>query len=323
VRRREFIRGLGGLTLAWPAEARAQQSGKPPVIGYLGANSEVVDRPLRTEFLRRLGELGWVEGRNVTIQFRWVDGLANRADEIAPEFVRLPADVIVTNGDAYVRAAMRATATIPIVFTSAGDPVGNGLVASLARPGGNVTGMSIYVPDTAGKRLELLREVVPGLRRLAILFNAASTLEPNAVQAAAHTFGLDIIRSEIRRAEDIAPAVESLNGRAEAIYVCTDPLLNSNSARISMSALAARLPVAFTFRDGVDAGGLVSYGPDRPDQFRRAAELVDKILRGTKPADIPVEQPTKFVLVVNLKTAKALGLTIPESFLTRADEVIE
>jgi putative ABC transport system substrate-binding protein len=183
--------------------------------------------------------------------------------------------------------------------------------------------MSIYVPDTAGKRLELLREIVPGLRRLAILFNAASTLEPNAVQAAAHTFGLDIIRSEIRRAEDIAPAVESLNGRADAIYVCTDPLLNSNSARISTSALAARLPVAFTFREGVDAEGLVSYGPDRPDQFRRAAELVDKILRSTKPADIPVEQPTKFVPVVNLKTAKALGLTIPESFLTRADEVIE
>ena len=323
MRRREFIAGLGGVAMAWPVATWAQQTGRLPIVGYLGANSEAVDRPLRIEFSRRLGELGWVEARNVTIQYRWADGLDNRAGEIAPEFVRLPIDVIVTNGDAYVLAAMRATTTIPIVFTSAGDPVGNGLVASLARPGGNVTGMSLYLTDTAGKRLELLREVVPGLRRLAILFNAAVSLELNAVQAAAHIFGLDIIRLEIRRAEDIAPAIESLNGRAEAIYVCTNPLLNSNSARIGTSALAARLPVAFTFREGVDAGGLVSYGPDRPDQFRRAAELVDKILRGTKPADIPVEQPTKFALVVNLKTAKALGLTIPESFLTRADEVIE
>jgi putative ABC transport system substrate-binding protein len=232
----------------------------------------------------------------------------------------------VTGGDAQVLAAKRATATIPIVFGGAGDAVGNGLVASLARPGGNVTGLSIQLTDTAGKRLDLLRELVPHLRRLAISGNFPNpTVAPEleAVQAAARTLTLDIVSSEFRRAEDIPPAIEKITGRAEALYVCADPLVHTNAVRINALALAARLPVMHSFRENVEAGGLVSYGPDRSDSYRRAADLVDKILRGTKPADIPVEQPTKFRLVVNLKTAQALGLAIPESFLLRADTVIE
>jgi putative ABC transport system substrate-binding protein len=324
--RRQFISALGGSTLAWPLAARAQQAGKVPIIGYLAALSEAADRPRRAAFAKRLAELGWNEGRSVLIEYRWADGAVARAAEIAPEFVRLPVDIIVTSGDAYVLAVKRATAAIPIVFASAGDPVGNGLVASLARPGGNVTGLSIQLTDTVGKRLELLRELVPALRRLAILFNAADpqvNLERDAALAAAHTLGLDIVRSEIRPAEEIAPVIEPLKGHAEALYVCLDPLVYSNATRINALALAARLPVMHGVRENALAGGLMSYGPDFPDMSRRAAEIVDKILRGAKPADIPVEQPTKFDLVLNLTTAKAIGLTIPPQLLAIANEVVE
>jgi putative ABC transport system substrate-binding protein len=326
VNRREFINFLGGAATAWPLVARAQQAAKVPTIGYLAALSETADRPRRVAFANRLAELGWVEGRSILIAYRWADGAVERAIEIAPEFVRVPVDIIVTSGDAYVLAVKRAAATIPIVFASAGDPVGNGLVASLARPGGNVTGLSIELPDTVGKRLELLRDVVPALRRLAILFNASDpqvNLELDAVLAAAHTLSLDTVRSEVRLSEDIAPAIEPLKGRAEALYVCLDPLVYSNAARINALALAARPPVIHSIRESPLTGGLMSYGPDFPDMSRRAAELVDKILRGAKPADIPVEQPTKFDLVINLKNAKALGLTVPGTVLARADEVIE
>ena len=227
---------------------------------------------------------------------------------------------------AQVLAAKRATAVIPIVFAATADPVGGGLVASLARPGGNVTGLSLTLTDTAGKRLELLRELIPNLRRLAIIGNVANSgvvLELGAVQSAARTLGLETITSEIRRAENIAPAIDQISGRAEALYVCLDPLVISSAARLNGLALVARLPVVWSLRDFCEGGGLISYGPDYPDMYRRSAELVDKILRGAKPADIPVEQPTKFTLVVNLNTAKALGLTISESFLLRADEIIE
>jgi putative tryptophan/tyrosine transport system substrate-binding protein len=221
----------------------------------------------------------------------------------------------------------RATKVIPIVIAIMGDPVGSGLVATLSRPGGNVTGLSLVQADTAGKRLELLREVVPSLRRPAILANVANpaaALEFEAAQAAAHTLSLDPIRLEIRRGEDIPAAIESLNGRADALYVCVDPLVNSNRVRINTLALEARLPVMHSFRDNVEqAGGLISYGPDILGMYRRAADLVDKVLRGAKPADIPVEQPTNFALVINLKTAKALGLTLPLTLLGRADKVIE
>jgi putative tryptophan/tyrosine transport system substrate-binding protein len=273
-------------------------------------------------FVERLRELGWIEGRTVAIEYRWGEGL----DEIAAEFVRLKVDVIFTNGTPPVLAAKQATSVIPIVFASATDPVANGLVASLGRPGGNVTGLSSQTADLAGKRLELLRSVVPGLRRLAIFVvagNANSALEMGEVQAAARTLSLEIAPFEIPRAEDIAPAFEALKGRAEALYVSFDLLTIVNRVRISTLASAGGVPTMFGTRDYVEAGGLMSYGPNIQDLWRRAAEYVDRILRGAKPADMPVEQPTKFELIINLTTAKALGLTIPESFLLRADEVIE
>jgi putative ABC transport system substrate-binding protein len=243
-----------------------------------------------------------------------------------PRRVRLKVDVIVTSGTPIVLAAKRATAIVPIVFATAADPVGAGLVASLARPGGNVTGLSIQSTDLVGKRLELLREIVPGLHRLAVMASvgsAAAVLEMDEVQATARTLGFDIATLEIRRTEDFAPAFEALKSRAQALYVVTDPLAATNRIRINTLALSTRLPTMHGFREYVEVGGLMSYGANFPDLWRRAGDYVDKILRGAKPADLPVEQPTKFDLIINLITAKALGLTVPPSLLARADEVIE
>jgi len=296
-----------------------------PTIGYLGTPSASAWAPWTAAFVQRLRELGWIEGRTVAIQYRWAEGRAERWAEIASEFVRLKVDVIVSGGNAAV-AAKQASTVIPIVFALVDDPVGMGLVASLARPGGNVTGLAMQSIDLAGKRLALLREVVPGLRRLAIIANAEypfAMLEMAEFQTAARTLGLDVAPFEIRRAEDIVPAFEALEGRADALYVVGDALVITHRIRINTLALAARLPTIHVAREFVESGGLMSYGPNFADLFRRAADYVDKILRGTKPAEIPVEQPTKFDLVINLTTAKALGLTIPESFLLRADEVIE
>jgi putative tryptophan/tyrosine transport system substrate-binding protein len=325
MRRREFITLLGGAAAAWPLAARAQQPGKLPIIGILGSGTSST-HPWTTAFVQRLRELGWIEGRTITIDYRWAEGRTERYAEIATEFVRLKVDVILTAGTEPVLAAKKATTVIPIVFAAAGDPIGTGLVASLARPGGNVTGLSIQQTDLAGKRLELLRQVVPGLRRLAIITNIASpgaVLEMREVQATARTLGLEVASSEIRRAEDIAPAFEALKSRGDALYVVTDPLVNANRVRINTLAVGARLPTMHSIREYVEAGGLISYGPNFPDLFRRAADFVDKILRGAKPADIPVEQPTKFDLVINRKTAKAIGFTIPDMLLARAGEVIE
>jgi len=275
--------------------------------------------------VQRLHELGWIEGRTVAIQYRWAEGRTERLAEIAAEFVRLKVDVIVTGGNAAV-AAKRASSVVPIVFALVDDPVGSGLVASLARPGGNVTGLSMQSTDLAGKRLALLREVVSGLRRLAIMANVdypAAMQELGEIQAAAGTLGLDVATFEIRRAEDIAPAFEALKGRAEALYVVGDALVITHRVRINTLALAARMPTIFFLREYVEAGGLMSYGPSFTDLFRRAGDYVDKILRGAKPGDIPVEQPTKFDLVVNLTTAKALGLDVPLHIQQLADEVIE
>jgi putative ABC transport system substrate-binding protein len=324
MRRRDFISLIGG-GAAWPLAAVAQQAGKLPTIGYMGADPAAWG-PWTNAFVGRLRELGWIEGRTVAIEYRWGEGQADRRDaEIAAEFVRLKVDVIVTGGAA-VLTLKKATPVIPIVFPVALDPVGSGMVESLARPGGNVTGLSLQATDLASKRLELLREVVPGLRRLAIMFDvgsAQSVLEMGEVQTAARALSLEIAPQQIRRAEDIAPALAALKTQAEALYVVGDALTTANRKRIATLALSAGLPAIFYPRDFAQEGGLISYGPNFPALFRRAAEFVDKILRGTKPADIPVEQPTKFDLVVNLTTAKALGLTIPESFLLRADEVIE
>ena len=322
--RRDFITLLGGAA-AWPFVARAQQSAKLPTIGYLGASTPSLDSQRVGAFVQRLRELGWIEGRTVTIEYRWSEGRSERYPEIAAEFVRLKVDVIVATGGG-VPAAKQATSAIPIVFPVAGDPVGGGYVATLARPGGNITGLSLQQTDVASKRVELLRDAVPGLRRMAILVNAGNVnavLELGEVQAAARTLGLAATTSEIRRAEDIVSAFEALKGRADAVYVVAEPLVFSNRARIHTLAMAAQLPAIYNSREYVEMGGLMSYGPNFPDLFRRAADMVDKILRGAKPGDLPVEQPTKFDLVINLTTAKALGLTIPESFLLRADEVIE
>jgi len=326
MKRREFLTLLGGAAAAWPLAARAQQAGKAPTIGFLGSQSQSSQKPWTDAFVQRLRALGWVEGRTVAIEYRWADGIGARAAEFVAEFVRLKVDVIVTNGTPMVLAAKRATSTIPIVFAATGDPVGAGLVASLGRPGGNVTGLSLQASDLAGKHMELLREIRPGFSRLAIIVNVGSAntvSQLQEAQAAARSLGVAVDVLEIHRAEDIAPAFEAAKGRAEALFVLNDPLTISQRARINELAIAAGLPTVYALREFADSGGLISYGPHFPDLFRRAAEFVDKILRGTKPGDIPVEQPTKFELVVNLKTAKALGLAVPPTLLARADEVIE
>jgi putative tryptophan/tyrosine transport system substrate-binding protein len=324
MRRREFITLISLAVAARPLIARAQQPNRLPLIGFMGANASVFS-PWTAAFVGRLRELGWIEGRTIAIEYRWSEGRPERNAEIAAEFVRLKVDVIVTLGSA-VPALKRVTSDIPIVFALSTDPVGGGLVASLARPGGNVTGLSNQAADVASKRFEFLREVVPHLRRLAIMLNVnfpQAVLEMTGVQAAARKLDLEVTPLEIRAAEDIAPAFEELNAKADALYVVDDALVTANRTRILTLALGARLPAIFNNRSFVEVGGFMSYGPNFPDLFRRAADLVDKILRGAKPADIPVEQPTKFDLVFNLTTAKALGLTIPHNLLVLADEVVE
>jgi ABC-type uncharacterized transport system substrate-binding protein len=323
--RREFMTLLGGAAAAWPLAARAQQAGKLPTIGLLTVGAKATHGRRVSAFVQRLAELGWIDGRTITLEYRWGEGRPERYAEIATEFVRRKVDVIVTQGGA-VTAAKKATSVIPIVFTAAADPLGGGLVASLSRPGGNVTGLSVQYTDLAGKRLELLREVVPRLGRLAIMANVgyrAAALEIVEVEATARRLGLEVTTSPIRRTEDIAPAIAALKGRADVLYVCGDPLTATNQVLIHTLALNARLPTMHANSDYVKAGGLMSYGPNFPDLWRRGGDYVDKILRGAKPADLPVEQPIKFDLVVNLIVAKALGLTISPTLLARADEVIE
>lgn len=318
MRRREFVLALGGAAV-WPLAASAQ-SARLPTIGFIGPSTAAADATRRAALKQRLAELGWVEGRTVAIEYRWAEGSVPRAGEIAAEYVQQGVDVIVVSGDAQVRAVEKATSTIPIVIAAAADPVGNGLVQSLARPGGNATGLSRQLTDSTGKRLELLRDILPALKRVAILFNAAKL---EKAEAAARTLGVETIRVEVRRAEDIQPAIDQVRDRADALYVCIDPFVNTNGMRINSLALAARLPTMHSSRDNIEAGGMISYGPDISDLFRRAGEFVDKILRGAKPGEIPVEQPIKFELVVNLKAARTLGLEIAPTLLARADEVVE
>ncbi len=323
--RREFI-GLVGGAAAWPLAARAQRASKIPTIGLLSSSTAAIERPRREAFVRRLAELGWIEGRTIMIYDRSGEGSAERAGEVVAEFAQLEVDVVVMAGDAQGFAAKKAAPAIPIVLAAAGDPVGHGLVASLARPGGNITGFSVQLPDTAGKRVELLHEAVPDARSLAIFGNAtnmAVTLELGAAETAARALGLVTIRSQFSRAEDISSAIDALAGRAEALYVCVDPLVFANRARINGFALSARLPVVHSYKQNLEGGGLISYGPDLLDLYRRSAGLVDKILKGSKPADLPVEQPTTFELAINQKTAKTLGIPLPPALLARADEVIE
>jgi len=325
MQRREFI-ALVGSAAAWPLTVRAQQQGKLPTIGFLGATTPSAQSQWTATFVQRLSELGWINGRTIAIEIRWAQGRTERYAEIAAEFVRLKVDVIVTGATGSVIAAKQATSVIPIVFTTVGDPVGNKLVVSLARPGGNVTGLSVQATDLSSKRLELLREVVPGFRRLAILANVGSPgvlLEVDELRTAVRALDIELAILEIRRPEEIAPVLEASRSRAEALYICPDPLVGSSRIRINTFALGARLPTMWAVRDSVEAGGLMSYGPNYSDLYRRAADYVDKILRGAQPRDLPVEQPITFDLVINLTTAKALGLDLPSILLARAGEIIE
>ena len=325
MRRRQFLCVVGG-ACASPLLARAQQPAKRPTVGFLGTSTSRAWSPWIAAFMQRLRELGWIEGQTVAIEVRWAEGKTERFAEIAAEFVRLNVDVIVTSGAA-APAAKQVTSAIPIVFMLANDPVGTGIVPSLSRPGGNVTGLSNQSRDLAGKRLELLREVIPNLRNLAVLVNVANApgggAEMRAIKAVAGTLGLEIVTLGVRRAEEIEPAIASLAGRAGAVYVVQDPLFIATRDRIVASTNGARLPTMHAAREFVEAGGLMSYGASFPDIFRRAADYVGKILKGAKPGDLPIEQPTKFDLVVNQTAAKALGLRLSPTLLARADEVIE
>jgi ABC-type uncharacterized transport system substrate-binding protein len=321
MRRREFVTLLGAAA-AWPRAVCAQQP-KLPTIGFLGTVTKTA-WPVEA-FDKRMAELGWIGGQTITIDYRWAEGSNERITAFAADFVRSKVDVIVTGGNG-VSAVKQATSTIPIVFAVAVDPIASGFVDSLARPGGNVTGLSLQSPELVGKRLELLRTILPAARRLAVIADVnypAAKHELTQVQATAGALGFETVALEIRGAEDIAPALDGLNNRADALYVAPDALVSSNAVRINTLALSAHVPTIFGNRRDVQAGGLVSYGPSEPAMFRRAAEFVDKILRGAKPGDIPVEEPTKFELVVNLTTAKALGTEVPHNLLVLADEVIE
>jgi putative ABC transport system substrate-binding protein len=326
VRKYFFPLSLCAMLFALSYSASAQQPAKIPRIGFLGATSPSII-PARLEAFRQgLRELGYVEGKNIHIEYRWAEGKFDRLPNLASELVRLKVDMIVTGGPMDTRTAKEATSTIPIVMTWDQDPVGSGLVASLARPGGNVTGLSILAPKISGKQLELLKEIVPGLSRVAYLGNST---EPGNAQAlretetAARAFAVQIQYLDVLAPKDIEPAFRAASkGRAHAVLVLTSPVVNSQRTQVVDFAAKNRLPAIYHRRQFVEDGGLMSYGVSQTDLDRRAATYVDKILKGAKPADLPVEQPTKFELVVNLKAAKQIGLTIPPNVLARADRVI-
>ncbi|MBI2540524.1 MAG: ABC transporter substrate-binding protein [Deltaproteobacteria bacterium] len=307
--------------------ANAQQAKKVPRIGLLSPFSPSATALWHGAFRQGLREHGWVEGKNISIEYRYAEGKRDRLPELAGDLVRLKVDVIVAAVNTDALAAKKATRTIPIVVASAGDPVTLGLVESLARPGGNVTGLSQIAPELAGKRLELLKEIVPKLSRVAVLWNPQGTTSPlswKEIQLPARELGVQLHSLEARSLKDFDKAFEeAARTPAGALAIMPDPLFAGNLKRIAELAAKSRLPSIFHLEEFVASGGLVAYGVDRPDQFRRAAVYVDKILKGAKPADLPVEQPTKFELVINLKTAKQIGLTIPPNVLARADKVIK
>ena len=326
MKRREFITLLGSAAV-WPLAVRAQQIGKVSRIGYLGTSSPSLEGHVLDAFRQKLRELGHVEGENIAIEYRWAEGQDDRLPELAAELARLKPVVIVTTGTPGTLAAKQATSTIPIVFASSGNPVNAGLVASYARPGGNVTGFTFTGPELEGKRLQILKDMVPGLSRVAVLWNPASMgvefYRQTQVAATALSVTLQPV-VEARRMDDLEQAFAMIGrARAQALIVLADRLLLASRKQIVAFAASRRLPAMYPYREYVDAGGLLSYAPSNIDRFRRTAVYVDKILRGAKPADLPVEAPTKFELAINLKTAKALGLTLPPSLIVRADEVIE
>jgi putative tryptophan/tyrosine transport system substrate-binding protein len=306
--------------------AEAQQPAKVPRIGLLSPFSPSAAALWHQAFLQGLRDLGWVEGKNISIEYRYAEGRRDRLPDLVADLVRLKVDIIIASVNTDALVAKKATRTIPIVMASAGDPVATGLVDSLARPGGNITGLSQMAPEMAGKRLELLKEIVPKLSRVAVLWNpqgTTSTLNWKEIQLPARELGVQLHSLEVQSLNDFDKAFEdATRARAGALSIMPDQLFAGNLKRIADLAVKSRLPSIFHLSEFADSGGLVAYGPDRSDQFRRAATYVDKILKGTKPADLPVEQPMKFEFVINLKTAKQIGLTIPPNVLARADRVI-
>jgi putative ABC transport system substrate-binding protein len=327
MKRREFI-SLVGAAAAWPLAARAQQVGKTPQIGYLGVSSPSLEPHYVEAFRQKLRELGHVEGKNIAIEYRWAEGQDDRLPNLTSELVRLKPDVIVTTGTPGAVAAMQATKTIPIVMASSADPVGSGLVASLARPGGNVTGFTILGPELEGKRLELLKQAVPGLSQLAVLWNPSNPgivsyfeTVKNAGRVLQISLGPVV---EIRRSDELDSAFTAIaSARPHALVVIADRFLLSHRKQIVEFAAVKRLPTMYRYREYVDAGGLMSYAPSNIELFLGTAIYVDKILKGAKPGDLPIQEPTKFELVINLKTAKALGLDMPLHLQQLANEMIE
>jgi len=324
VNRRAFVTGLGAV-LAAPLVGEAQQAGKVVRIGWL---QPTPPSDAQVEGFRRgMRDLGYIEGKDFIIESRWDQERYDRLQDLATELARLPVDIMVSSNTAALLAIKRATTTIPVVMLGQGDPVGMGLVDNLAHPGGNFTGLSNISPELGGKRLELLKEIVPGLSRVAVLANSANPVIAVAVgetEAAARLMGLAVQAVDVRTPDEVQGAFAAMRrGRAQALVLTADSLHFSLRRRVIDLAAKARLPAVYAYREFVEAGGLIAYGPNFIDLYRRAAIYVDKILKGAKPGDLPVEQPTKFEGVINLKTAKALGLTIPPSLLLRADQVIE
>jgi putative ABC transport system substrate-binding protein len=326
MRRRDFIKVVTSSVATWPLAARAQQPARLRTVGYLGSGTAAVQSRFALAFTQRLRELGWIEGHTLAIEYRWGEGRNDRFNAYAAEFVRLGVDVIATSGSAPVLAAKQATTTIPIVFAANSDPVGSGLVESFNRPGGNVTGISAQSADTPGREIEFLRQLAPGLRRLAIIANAGSPgsmVEAKAAETAARALDLETATFALQGPDDIGSAFDKITGHADGIYVVPDPLVSIIRPQIIAMALRARLPSTFGSRDYAESGGLMSYGANLTDSFARAADFVDKILRGAKPADLPVEQPAKFEFVINGRTAKNLGLGVPPNLVALADDVIQ
>ena len=325
-KRREFITRLGG-TAAWPLAARAQQAGKVHRIGVLETISTTLNVANFYALREGLRQLGYAEGQNLVIEYRSADGRDDRFPGLARELLALKVDVIVTRGTPAAKAVKNATSTVPVVMMASGDPVGVGLVTSLACPGGNITGLSAIVGELSPKRLELIREIVPGLARIAVLANTSNDAVRRdwaRIETAARSLGVQSQLLDLRESDALGPTFDDASARrADALVVVIDAITQANQQRIVDLAMKHRLPAIYSSREFVDAGGLMSYGVSYPDLYRRAATYVDKILKGTKPADLPVVQPTKFELVINLKTAKALGIEVPPTLSARADEVIE
>jgi len=327
MRRREFISLVGGTAVAWPLAARSQQSAKVPRVGFMGNSTEALEANLVGPFRDGLRELGYQEGRNIVVEYRWAEGKYERFPSLIAELIAAKVDVIVTAGTPAAMAVKKATTAVPLVMVAVGDPVGVGLVSSLARPGGNLTGLSSIAPDLEGKRLELLREVVPKLAHVGVFFNPANlfhTVSMPNVRRAAEVLGIKLLPLPVRVSQDLGGAFATiLKEKPDTLMVLADRVYLHERKRMMDFALQNRLPNVNAHKEMVVAGGLMSYGPSYEDMHRRAADYVDKILKGAKPGDLPIQQPTKFDLKLNLKTAKALGIEIPPKLLFTADEVIE